>query len=668
MKNLTLIISIILTSLFSMSDNVNAQNDYPSFWTNSGGCCFTSACVDGYAFYEEQCTSYAAWRMNRDHDNSPTIDPDIFYNNMTGSGGSTNCTYNTGRLSNACRWAMRLQAQGYYVSPYPVVGSIAQWNASEAGNSEGHVAYVESVNTDGTVNVSEYNWNYTCDYGTRNNITAPRYIRFNRLKLTSSVNISPNPIIQNSPVTITASLNNNSGYSYTTNVRAALYSSSNQFLSTIQQLSNVSFSPNQTKNLNFYKSSIINSPGNYKIWIETKTGSGPWVLVHKQNISSTQTVSISSSTTNPIAEIKNESVNHYWKTVNYSYKTDPVVLASANTTNGTDFFVTEIKDVTNTSCKVRIREADCLNYLHVNEDVTMTIWNQPGVYNVGGAQVIVGKTTANNTFSQVNFSSSFSVPPVIIATPTQPTSSNMGVVRACCLGTSKVKFRMQNPSGGTFNGNSTVHYMAVNNNYTANAGPSSNPTSVYFKSKIQGNVSHVTDPLAITNNFGSSTNVLSFCQSNSGTDPVVAKIKNLSSNGGNVQVQETTCGGYNGLHNNEYVGLVRLTDGPYMYGTLISTSPKQSLYDDELIEYKEISVFPNPAKDRFTVSYLSEEDSSVEVLIYDLQGKLMQEEQINMSAGQKDIDIALPSLNNGMYLLLLNNGEKQFTTKFMIQE
>lgn len=57
-------------------------------------------------------------------------------------------------LGNANTWAQRARAQGMSVSSTPRVGAIA----TTTGGSLGHVAYVERVNNNGTVTVSEMNW------------------------------------------------------------------------------------------------------------------------------------------------------------------------------------------------------------------------------------------------------------------------------------------------------------------------------------------------------------------------------------------------------------------------------------------------------------------------------------------------------------------------------
>lgn len=59
---------------------------------------------------------------------------------------------------NASSWAISARAAGYRVDNAPAVGSIAQWNPYASGHSGyGHVAYVEAVNSDGTITISEMN-------------------------------------------------------------------------------------------------------------------------------------------------------------------------------------------------------------------------------------------------------------------------------------------------------------------------------------------------------------------------------------------------------------------------------------------------------------------------------------------------------------------------------
>lgn len=60
---------------------------------------------------------------------------------------------------NAATWAYNARAAGFRVDNVPEVGAIAQWNAYQGGSYyAGHVGIVESVNSDGSITISEMNY------------------------------------------------------------------------------------------------------------------------------------------------------------------------------------------------------------------------------------------------------------------------------------------------------------------------------------------------------------------------------------------------------------------------------------------------------------------------------------------------------------------------------
>lgn len=114
--------------------------------------------VDEWGFYTRYCTSYSAYKADEKIGN--------FHNSMSGPNGVS------GRFGDAHNWNNNAKALGFSVQSKPTPGAIAVWE-SRAGQSGqvGHVAYVESVNSNGTFNISEYNWNYgDGNYNTRPNL------------------------------------------------------------------------------------------------------------------------------------------------------------------------------------------------------------------------------------------------------------------------------------------------------------------------------------------------------------------------------------------------------------------------------------------------------------------------------------------------------------------
>lgn len=106
--------------------------------------------VDPWGFYNRQCTSYAAWYFNE-------VEGKSWYNTRPGSGSAWN-------------WPALAADQGYSVSSTPRVGAIVSWDRGGMFGSYGHVAIVESVNSNGTFNLSEYNW-IPYSYSERSNVS-----------------------------------------------------------------------------------------------------------------------------------------------------------------------------------------------------------------------------------------------------------------------------------------------------------------------------------------------------------------------------------------------------------------------------------------------------------------------------------------------------------------
>jgi surface antigen len=109
--------------------------------------------ADGHGYWEGECTSFAAWALRSI--GKPTSETDW--------------------QGNADMW------HGLFTDSGPHAGDIAQWfdNVNDAGPA-GHVAYVQSVNGDGTITVFEYNWGnfHQLNIRTISTGTPSRYLRY----------------------------------------------------------------------------------------------------------------------------------------------------------------------------------------------------------------------------------------------------------------------------------------------------------------------------------------------------------------------------------------------------------------------------------------------------------------------------------------------------------
>lgn len=103
---------------------------------------------DPWSFLTRECTSYAAWYWNVKEGKN-------WYNTQPGRGS-------------ARYWDEIANTLHYTVSSSPRIGGFVVWRGPLfAGDQWGHVAIVEAVNPDGTINVSEMNWvRYSYSYRT----------------------------------------------------------------------------------------------------------------------------------------------------------------------------------------------------------------------------------------------------------------------------------------------------------------------------------------------------------------------------------------------------------------------------------------------------------------------------------------------------------------------
>ena len=129
---------------------------------------------DEYGFVAGECTSFAAWWLNRQG---------VPFGVLTvGPRG-------TGRFLNASTWDGAARAAGWRVGTAPVVGAVAQWHAGERSQRlradgsavtfeagrPGHVAVVTKVYPDGTAQWVERGWGGLDEVHVGRG-TAPRYL------------------------------------------------------------------------------------------------------------------------------------------------------------------------------------------------------------------------------------------------------------------------------------------------------------------------------------------------------------------------------------------------------------------------------------------------------------------------------------------------------------
>lgn len=120
---------------------------YPAIWCEIP----MDSVIDAWGMYNRECVSYTAFKVHQDY--------------LAGR-NNRDMPY-WGGIGNANQWDNNAYAYGIPVDNNPTPGAIAVSNSGFYG----HVMYVESVNGDGTFNISQYNANLDGRYSTRNNVS-----------------------------------------------------------------------------------------------------------------------------------------------------------------------------------------------------------------------------------------------------------------------------------------------------------------------------------------------------------------------------------------------------------------------------------------------------------------------------------------------------------------
>lgn len=123
------------------------KGGYPSEWMNLP----LDGDIDPWGMYTRECVSYAAFKVQQ------------AYGNMPYWGG----------IGNANMWDDNARSIGIPMGTTPKPGSVAVVDSGYYG----HVAWVESVNGDGTINISHFNVNWSGDYAEWNNLS-PSYFNY----------------------------------------------------------------------------------------------------------------------------------------------------------------------------------------------------------------------------------------------------------------------------------------------------------------------------------------------------------------------------------------------------------------------------------------------------------------------------------------------------------
>lgn len=84
------------------------------------------------------------------------------------------------------------------------------------------------------------------------------------------------------------------------------------------------------------------------------------------------------------------------------------------------------------------------------------------------------------------------------------------------------------------------------------------------------------------------------------------------------------------------------------------------------VTFSDVLISPNPATDVLNVQYRIHKDAAVQLLLFDLTGRLVQQNNLNVAAGTHQFSMDLSALPNGVYAVQLVSSDQAHSEKVMI--
>jgi peptidoglycan hydrolase CwlO-like protein len=143
------------TTVYGSACDASQGDTYPEPWCGAT----MDSLVDNWGMYNRECVSYTAWKVYESGDTMPYW----------------------GGEGDAYQWIGDAESDGIPVSTTPQAGDVGIYPKSGV-SPLGHAVYVESVNSNGTINISQYNANNNGDYSMVYNLpisgTGIKFINF----------------------------------------------------------------------------------------------------------------------------------------------------------------------------------------------------------------------------------------------------------------------------------------------------------------------------------------------------------------------------------------------------------------------------------------------------------------------------------------------------------
>ncbi|MBK7139956.1 MAG: T9SS type A sorting domain-containing protein [Bacteroidetes bacterium] len=120
------------------------------------------------------------------------------------------------------------------------------------------------------------------------------------------------------------------------------------------------------------------------------------------------------------------------------------------------------------------------------------------------------------------------------------------------------------------------------------------------------------------------------------------------------------------LVNIKFRGINRYANNLYLENINVKANPTTGIKQNTLNENR-FTVFPNPNTGKFNVQYIGEEATQIELKLYDLAGRSINEYKFDTNIGLNNIPIELGNKYTGQLLIQINDGKSVGVRKIFVQ-
>lgn len=105
--------------------------------------------------------------------------------------------------------------------------------------------------------------------------------------------------------------------------------------------------------------------------------------------------------------------------------------------------------------------------------------------------------------------------------------------------------------------------------------------------------------------------------------------------------------------------------GSYLYVDALSFVGTSSM--NEMSNFESHSVYPNPAKDRLTIECNLKQNTLVQFVVMDVQGKKVKVQEFALNIGQNKVSIDLSDVQKGIYFVQMKSDGESLCQKFVVE-